>query len=239
LHCYAPAPASGKLPPLKKVQNYATISTDQLVKRCAEERTPQLWEEFVRRFHSAIAASVVRRARVWGETRSEIIADLVQEIYLKLCSDNCRLLREFEPAHPAAFFGYLKVISVNFVNDHFKAVLTDKRGGGLEPSPLEDMAEQLPTPQGRGLSAVEFKLLSDEIDCLLQELLQGETADRDRTIFWLYYRTGLTAAAIASLPPIQMNPKSVESVIHRLTQLLRNELAAAVPSKGIDRSSSL
>src|SRR5262245_9867188 len=184
----------------------------------------------------------MRRARVWGETRSEIVADLVQEIYLKLCSDQCRLLREFEPQYPDAFFGYLKVISVNFVNDHFKAVLADKRGRGLQFSPIEEVNHRVSTTSERGLSSAEFKVLYDEIDSLLRKLLQGDTAERDRTIFWLYYRTGLTTAAIASLSPINMNPKSVESVIHRLTQLLKKELASVElgdPSKGIGSNSSL
>src|SRR5262249_30502560 len=162
------------------VKDYSKISTDELVRRCSQEGTPQLWEEFVRRFHPTIAAVAMRRARVWGETRSEIVADLVQEIYLKLCFDQCRLLREFEPQYPDPFFGYLKVISVNFVNDHFKAVLADKRGRGLQFSPIEEVNHRVSTTSERGLSSAEFKVLYDEIDSLLRKLLQGDTAERDR-----------------------------------------------------------
>jgi RNA polymerase sigma-70 factor (ECF subfamily) len=224
------------------VEDHSTIAASELVRRCWQEGTPLLWEEFVKRFHPTVAAVAMRRARVWGETRSDVVADLIQEIFLKLSSNQGRLLREFEPQHPDAFFGYLKVVTVNFVNDYFKATLADKRGKGVELLPLNEVEHRASASLGRGLSATELKLLCDEMDSLLRKLLPEETAERDRTIFWLYYRTGLTAGAIAGLPSISMNPKSVESVIHRLTHLLRTELVSTGPGdspKGIGDKTSL
>jgi RNA polymerase sigma-70 factor, ECF subfamily len=43
-------------------------------------------------------------------------------------------------------------------------------------------------------------------------------------IFWLYYRDGLTARAIAQLPGIRLSVKGVESTIHRLTRRVRLRL---------------
>jgi RNA polymerase sigma-70 factor (ECF subfamily) len=206
------------------VQGYSELSVSELVKLCCEQRTPQLWEEFVRRFHPTIAGVVMRRARKWNETRPEVVAELVQDVYLKLCADDCRILRKFAPSHPEAFFGFLKVISVNFVNDHFKALLTNKRRTDADVISFGQLPQEPASAAGQTWSQAERDILCREIDSLLRRVLEGQTAERDRTIFWLYYRTGMTASAIASLPSIDMNPKSVESVIHRLTQLLRDEL---------------
>jgi RNA polymerase sigma-70 factor (ECF subfamily) len=62
-----------------------------------------------------------RTARRWGETSLQIIDDLVQDIFLKLCSNRARLLREFQLDHPNAIFGFLKLVAVNVANDHFKS----------------------------------------------------------------------------------------------------------------------
>ena len=48
---------------------------------------------------------------------------------------------------------------------------------------------------------------------------------RNREIFWLHYRAGLSARAIADLPEIGLTAKGVESVIMRVTKELRERLA--------------
>jgi len=58
-----------------------------------------------------------------------------------------------------------------------------------------------------------------------------ETLQRDRTIFWLYYRQGLTAKEIGALPSIGLSLKGVESTLHRLTQLVREHLARTRPDQ--------
>jgi DNA-directed RNA polymerase specialized sigma24 family protein len=71
-----------------------------------------------------------------------------------------------------------------------------------------------------------------QIDAHLGRLAVGQNLERDRRVFWLYYRVGLTANAIASLPAIGLSTKGVESTILRLTRLLRQELAADRPRPG-------
>ena len=50
--------------------------------------------------------------------------------------------------------------------------------------------------------------------------------ERDRAIFWLYYRQGLTAEEIAGLPAVTLSAKGVESVLRRVAQWLRIQLDA-------------
>lgn len=43
-------------------------------------------------------------------------------------------------------------------------------------------------------------------------------------IFLLYYRQGLTASEIAALPSLDLTTKGVESVIARLTYMIRSHI---------------
>jgi RNA polymerase sigma-70 factor (ECF subfamily) len=44
-------------------------------------------------------------------------------------------------------------------------------------------------------------------------------------IFLLYYRQGLTASEIAALPALGLTTKGVESIIARLTHMIRSHIA--------------
>lgn len=205
---------------------YSSISSDQLILVCVSGAATEAWQEFVRRFHRLIATVVLRTAQRWGEVSYEVIDDLVQETYLKLCADDCRLLREFEPRYSGSFLGYLKVITANTAHDYFKAAHSGKRGAGR---PNEDLSAQLSDilPAPNAPQGLERDILLREVDELLSIHACGPNVERDRTIFWLYYQQGLSARGIASLPWVALTTKGVESVILRLTRLVRSEMAAA------------
>src|SRR5690242_10687121 len=96
------------------------MSLEELIQACAEGGDDVAWEEFVRRFHDLIAGVVLRTARRCGSTSVTLVQDLIQDTYLKICADPCRLLTEFTPKHPDAFYGYLKVVTSNVVLDYFR-----------------------------------------------------------------------------------------------------------------------
>lgn len=198
--------------------NYGSLSAEELILACVQTDDIAAWEEFVRRFQRLIATVALRIARRWGEPSPQIIDDLVQETYLKLCADNFHMLRRFKSHHPNAFYGYLKVVTANLVHDHFKAAHSSKRGSGA----VEFAADAAGVPSTAKNS--ERGILLREIDATLSRLAAGPQLQRSRRIFWLYYRVGLTASAIAALPYIGLNTKGVESTILRLTRLLRQEL---------------
>jgi len=179
----------------------------------------------MRRYHRLIAGVVFRTTQKWGKSSPTTMDDLIQEIYLKLCANEYLLLRAYDPKHSDAIYGYLKVIAANVVHDRFKALHTEKRGG-------DQIVEELTTLENRsGASevfgsqdAMEREILLREIDAHLNASLSADTADRDRTIFWLYYRQGLTTKAIASLPAIGLTIKGVESTILRMTKMVRRRM---------------
>jgi RNA polymerase sigma-70 factor (ECF subfamily) len=215
-----------------------------------------VWAEFIRRFHPLISTVVLRTARQWGEPIPSLIDDLAQETYLKLCADDCRLLKNFRSHYPSAIFGFLKVVTANVVHDHFKASRAAKRGAGGFFASLQDSEGNetcaANTSTRSPSSAVEQTILLNEIDrCLLEGVAPSELG-RSRRIFWLYYRCGLSARAISALPNVQLTTKGVESTILRLNRLVRKAFARSpeenatsrsadseFPRKGVQRAGSL
>lgn len=199
------------------------MSAEELIRVC-ETGAPEAWEEFVSRFHRSISLTVVRTARIWGEMSAQAVDDLVQETYLKLCTDKCRLLSEFASHHPDAILGYIKTTAANVVHDHFKSLRATKRGSGKPPDSLET-AELFAVSKAAGsVEAIEREVLLSEIGHCLHLCSAGPEQERDCMIFWLYYRQGMSAQAIASMPGVGLSAKGVESAIFRMTRLVRRHI---------------
>lgn len=201
------------------------MSVEELIRACAESNDGAVWEEFVARFHRAISLSIVRVAYQWGQAPNQVVDDLVQETYLKLCADNCRLLVEFAAQHCEAVPGYIKTIAVNVTHDYFKSLRSQKRGSGETLQLLEDVEAPAQSETTGGQAAMEREVLLKEIDRCLENCSEGLDQERDRQIFWLYYQQGMSAKAIAALPTVGLTAKGVESAILRLTRLVREQIA--------------
>jgi len=182
-------------------------SPEDLLRECANLRHSQAWERFLSRFNPLIVATVVRTIRRYGFDHAGLSDDLAQEVYLKFSANRAKVLREFKPRYSGAVFGYIRVIAANVVHDHFKS----KAGKCPDRSPSPD--------DGAARDETEWRLVLREIDDLLRKPPTGE---RDRQIFWLYYRQGMSAKEIAALSSLDLSIKGVESVIVRLNQLVRN-----------------
>ena len=205
--------------------DYTTRPVAEIIDACTGGDAAA-WQEFIRRFHNIIALTATRAARRWGQVSPHAIDDLIQETYLKLCADRGRVLRQFRFEHEDAIFGFLKTITLNVANDWFKGQYAGKRGGNTVTAPL-DGSETNNAGLTAGLMEPERALLVDRVDTCLRDMAPPETKDRDRKIFWLYYRHGLTAKEIAGLPHIGLTLKGVESTLHRLIQLVRTRLTGA------------
>jgi RNA polymerase sigma-70 factor (ECF subfamily) len=205
------------------VLDYTTVPASELIRACVDEDAAA-WQEFIRRFNRIIAITSYRAARRWGEDSEAVVDDLTQETYLKLCADGARVLREFDSPHRDAIFAFLKVVTANVANDYFKRLHAGKRGGSQVDEPLDDEEQAGGVAAPASSASMERAVLLNEVDGCLCAVAPVETQDRDRTIFWLYYRQGLTAKEIVELPSIGLSLKGVESTLHRLTQLVRTHL---------------
>ncbi|MFN7992056.1 MAG: sigma-70 family RNA polymerase sigma factor [Bryobacteraceae bacterium] len=191
----------------RAIPNLAAVSEEELIALCADAGDAGTWEEFLRRFHPLILASVRRVAMRYMCGDLESCNDLAQEVYLKLSADRARLLREFEPRHPGAAFGFVRVVAANVAHDHFK------RKGVRHP--VEELSVE---PVAK--DDTEWRVLNRQVE----ETLRLHATEREIRIFWLYFRYGLSAIEISRLAGISLTVKGVESLLLRLAQRVRSAL---------------
>jgi RNA polymerase sigma-70 factor (ECF subfamily) len=212
------------------VGDYSSLTIEELVRRCSASGEIGAWEEFVRRFHRLIATVALRTANRLGDSSSQTVDDLIQETYLKLCTDDFRLLRNFETHHPDAFIGFVKVVTANVVRDYFKLSHSQRRGANRLQALPEHFDPAAADVDAGGPRAIERAVLIQEIEQHLAECVVAPDRDRNTRVFWLYYRAGLSASAIAALPGIGLTTKGVESIIYRITNDLRARLKSSRPN---------
>jgi RNA polymerase sigma-70 factor, ECF subfamily len=188
----------------------------EILELCLNEGSEIAWRMFVRTFQPIIASSISRVIGRYGPVNLALVDDLAQETFLRLCRDDAKLLRRFEARHELAIFGYIKVVATSVALDYFRARTADKRAAEVQ---AEEAAIEVPVRP----TEVEDVAFLGEVD---RRLLATES-ERDRSIFWLYYRQGYSAREIAALPGVALSQKGVESCIYRLTQLLRVSLGSS------------
>jgi RNA polymerase sigma-70 factor (ECF subfamily) len=200
--------------------NYSSLSSQELLKECVTQAGAEAWEEFVRRFQPLIAGVVARTAMRWTDVSPGLVDDLVQETYLKLCTDEFRRLRDFESRFEDAIYGFLKAVAYNVTMDYFKVRHATKRGSQLLSKGDFDTTLQTVSKE----NPMEDQILLREIEDLVNRITE---TDRDKLVFLLYYRQGFTAKAIAEMPGIDLGEKGVESCILRLTRQLRQHIVGS------------
>ena len=205
------------------------LSVQELVSYCLDSQDEAAWTEFVRRFQPLIAGVVYRCVSRRISPQPDLVDDLAQETFLKLCANNFKALRGFDFMHDNAFFGFLKVVAANVVEDYFRKKIAEKHGGGREEEDIDQVTLVVPF-RPNSLRPEELAILMGQIDRCLANLASEANFARDHAIFWLYYRQGLTANAISQLPDISLSTKGVESTLLRLTRLVKACFTDSPPS---------
>jgi len=204
-------------------------SSALILEKCLRGGLKSDWEVFLRGVHGVVASCVIRRLQRFDSYSKDLADDLIQETFLHLCEKNFAALRRFEGNDPKALGFYLRAIACNAVQDHFRSKRSAKRGFGKEQS-LSDVTVPGERPQHSTLSPLERNILLNQIDECLKAGPRTEAAARDRQIFWMYFRHGLSSRAISELPAVQLSPKGVESALLRLTRLVREQMKSAAGS---------
>jgi len=186
--------------------DYSGLTAEELLRVCGDLRDDAAWDEFIRRFHGAIFAAVLRTGRRYALFHRDVCGDLVQETYLRLSANQAKALHEFVPRHPGSAFCYVQVIAIRVTLDYCKK--KDFRH-------LQELPETPPDIAAPDNAA--WLALKAEIGYLLSK----RATERDRQIFGLYYLQGMTAKEIAALPGMGLTVKGVESALTRLTRLIR------------------
>jgi RNA polymerase sigma factor (sigma-70 family) len=184
--------------------------TDQeLVDLCCRSRSAGEWDEFVRRFRPVLASAIRRKLQVRGRATLEAIDECVQQTCLRLCDHDFHALRLVSRAEPAAIRAYLRVVASNIAIDYARKIRPE--------TALDDSIPSDRPPSDR-------LILVNQVFRILENCV-GEDPKRNRLIFRLYYRTGLTSANIAKLPGVGLSPKGVESRLLRLGDCIRKRVA--------------
>ena len=156
------------------------------------------WESFVRRYGGLIIAAVRGVAASPGE-----VEDLTQEVFLRLCKDDFRLLRSYDPAR-AGLSTWLTIVARSTARD----ALRRRR---VEAVPLEAVPEaQLavaPVEPVRKLKLPEALL-----------------SPRQREILAMLYDREMDVAEIARA--LGIDPQTVRSAHHKAMLKLRAHFKA-------------
>jgi DNA-directed RNA polymerase specialized sigma24 family protein len=166
----------------------------------------------------------MRTASLWGEPSRSLVEDLIQVTYLKLWEGGCGLLRDFAIQHPDAILGYIKKTAVNATHDYFKHGRSQSSGGDQPHVSTSDVDPEAGNEVHGSQERIAFGVFLKEIDEHLKRVLTGPDPERDRMIFWFYFRQGMSTKEIASLPTIGLGAKGVGSVIERLKHCVRGQI---------------
>jgi RNA polymerase sigma-70 factor, ECF subfamily len=199
--------------------DYRSLGSTALVHLCAENDRIA-WEEFIHRYQHSMALAILRVLRRWGEVSTVLLDDLLQETYVVLCANGHRLLRQFVENHPDSLGAMLRVVATNITHDQLRARRSQKRGAEYfkadpESSLLEDASSNAEVEK------IEREIQLAEIERVLQKAPRPISSVRDRSIFWLHFRSGLSARAISEIPSVGLTAKGVESSIYRTLDFIR------------------
>jgi RNA polymerase sigma-70 factor (ECF subfamily) len=209
--------------------NESRTSVNDLAKLCAHSSDAAEWEEFVRRSVPLASLVALRVSRMWvSDPSPATVDDIVQEVFLKLCEQERRILRDFVPRGEDSFFGLLRIVSASVANDYFRRLYSVKRGGKVVTMALADDETQVSLDAARPAERIVHSALLAQLDQKLRSA-PDSIGERDRALFWLYYLQGFTAEEIARMPATGLTAKGVESALRRVTAWLRGEVGPAKP----------
>ena len=156
------------------------------------------WGGFVRRYGGLIVAAVRGIAPIQGD-----IEDLTQEVFVRLCKDNFRLLRTYDPAR-AALSTWLTIVARSTARD----ALRRRR---LDSVPIE--------------AVPEAQLAVDPVEPMRKlKLPEALLSPRQREILAMLYDKEMEVAEIAR--SLGIDPQTVRSAHHKAMVKLRAHFKA-------------
>jgi len=158
------------------------------------------WDAFVRRYAGLVVAAVRSVAREGGE-----VEDLTQEVFLRLCKDNFRLLRSYDPSR-AGLSTWITIVARSTARDAMRRY----RPASV---PIENV------PEGR--------LAVDAVEPVRKlKLPEALLSPRQREILTMLYDREMEVAEIAHV--LGIDPQTVRSAHHKAMVKLRAHFRAEV-----------
>jgi RNA polymerase sigma factor (sigma-70 family) len=156
------------------------------------------WESFVRRYGGLIVAAVRGVAALPGD-----IEDLTQEVFVRLCKDDFRLLRTYDPAR-AAISTWLTIVARSTARDALRRRRPDS-------VPIEMVPEA--------------QLAVDPVEPVRKlKLPEALLSPRQREILSMLYDQEMEVAEVAQA--LGIDPQTVRSAHHKAMLKLRAHFKA-------------
>ena len=164
------------------------------------------WDAFVRQTAPLVYAAVTRTLRAWNHTQQDI-EDRVQDVYVKLLADDCRLLRTYDQQR-ASLSTWLTLVARSTTRD----ALQKRR---VETVPLADQdgcrASHVPATGAPHSTANGIQIPS--FDCL---------TERQRQVLQMLFEQNMTVEEAAAR--LEVDPQTVRSTKHKALSRLREHM---------------
>lgn len=208
------------------------ISSVELLTLCCKEENYEAWDEFIKRFHKQILLLTFRESRAYKFKESDTL-ELLQDLYLRLLSNNRKILKDFRGNSEASVTAYLLTVVRSVVTDQIRREVAQKRYGpeiSLNAPLKKDLeltvADLLEAPlESSPEHIVNEKITASRLRNLLKAALSGANAKRDAIIFHLHVINGLSCREIGELPAFSMTTTNVQAVVFRTKERLREILS--------------
>ncbi len=160
----------------------------------------EAWRRFVRRYAGLVVAAVRGVAREAGE-----VEDLTQEVFLRLCKDDFRLLRGYDPAR-AGLSTWITIVARSTARDAMRRY-----------RPVSVPIEAVP----------EGRLAIDPIEPVPKlKLPEALLSPRQRQILTMLYDRDMEVSEVATA--LGIDPQTVRSAHHKAMIKLRAHFRAEV-----------
>lgn len=150
------------------------------------------WDAFVKHYAGIIQAAVRRVTGTEGE-----IDDLVQEVFVRLCKDDCRLLKQYDPTR-SGLSTWLTIVARSTARDAVRR-------------------RKLPTQTIEVTPEAAFAIPPKEFEPL--RIPDGLLSARQQLVLTLLYQRDMDAAEVAQF--LGIDPQTVRSTHHKAMLKLR------------------
>ena len=150
-----------------------------------------------------------------GDEFVKRMTPVIDRVLRKRLGQRFKPLRKLESQDESSLFAPVKVVAAKVGVDRFRAMDVGRAAN-------EVITLDAASNSSAGQEA-ERGILFEEID----RVIRSVASEQERTIFWLFFRGGYTAKAIASLPGIGLSVKKVENMLSRLIRSVKLKISDA------------
>ena len=227
------------------LMDYSKLPNKALIHLCGHAcKDRGAWAEFYTRFNDRIRLAVYRECknkihRNRGSQFSQVVQDIVQDVYVKLVSNEAKALKDFKGTNENSIYLYLGVIAKNAVRNHVVQANAQKRPSieksldePLYPDSTQNqlvLHDRLHPIYSNIDEEIMFKDLHEEIIEVIEKAYSKKDRERNKIIFKLYFYEGFSAENIATQFGYHLSVKRVSNLISDIKNLLQEKLIDRIP----------